>query len=138
MSMSNINVYEPGCVQGCICSMHSKSQTIIFHAPKTKIRRKLVDTFPPYWYYRHEKKLGAYCDSPTPFSFQVCEVYRLHRETFYLATDFVDRYMSLRDNVQKYQLQLIGVTALFIAAKLEVISKCPQVLFLYCKCDYVL
>lgn len=50
----------------------------------------------------------------------MCEVYRLHRETFFLAADFIDRYMTARDDVQKYQLQLIGVTALFIAAKIEV------------------
>lgn len=47
-------------------------------------------------------------------------MYRLHRETFYLAADFIDRYLSAKENVQKYQLQLIGATALFIAAKMEV------------------
>lgn len=52
--------------------------------------------------------------------FQVCEVYRLHRESFYLATDFLDRYLSKQSNIQKHQLQLIGITCLFIAAKLEV------------------
>ena len=25
---------------------------------------------------------------------EVCEVYRLHRETFYLAVDFIDRYLG--------------------------------------------
>lgn len=58
--------------------------------------------------------------TPIVLSPQVCEVYRLHRETFYLAADFIDRYLSARNDVQKYQLQLTGVTALFIAAKLEV------------------
>lgn len=53
-------------------------------------------------------------------SFQVCEVYKLHRETFYLAMDFVDRFLSLEpDSIPKSRLQLIGITALFIAAKLE-------------------
>ncbi|ELT87331.1 hypothetical protein CAPTEDRAFT_150088 [Capitella teleta] len=50
---------------------------------------------------------------------EVCEVYRLHRETFYLATDFIDRYLSITEGVEKQQLQLMGITALFIAAKLE-------------------
>ncbi|XP_022092193.1 G1/S-specific cyclin-E-like [Acanthaster planci] len=50
---------------------------------------------------------------------EVCEVYRLHRETFYLAADFVDRYLSKTSNIPKTKLQLIGITALFIAAKLE-------------------
>lgn len=39
---------------------------------------------------------------------EVCEVYRLHRETFYLATDFFDRYMSKTYNIPKTKLQLIG------------------------------
>lgn len=39
---------------------------------------------------------------------EVCEVYRLHRETFYLAVDFVDRYLSVTRDVPKNRLQLIG------------------------------
>ncbi|XP_076373692.1 G1/S-specific cyclin-E-like isoform X2 [Tachypleus tridentatus] len=50
---------------------------------------------------------------------EVCEVYRLHRETFYLAQDFVDRYLASRRNVPQQQLQLLGITALFVAAKIE-------------------
>jgi len=50
---------------------------------------------------------------------EVCEVYRLHRETFYLAVDFLDRYLGTTDSVPKNRLQLIGVTCLFIGAKLE-------------------
>jgi len=50
---------------------------------------------------------------------EVCEVYRLHRETFYLAADFFDRYMSKTNDVPKTKLQLIGVTCLFISAKIE-------------------
>ncbi|CAI9571274.1 unnamed protein product [Staurois parvus] len=50
---------------------------------------------------------------------EVCEVYKLHRETFYLAQDFFDRFMAIQQNVVKSSLQLIGITSLFIAAKLE-------------------
>ncbi|KAI1904099.1 hypothetical protein AGOR_G00002180 [Albula goreensis] len=50
---------------------------------------------------------------------EVCEVYKLHRETFYLAQDFFDRYMATQKNVVKTRLQLIGISSLFIAAKLE-------------------
>jgi cyclin E len=49
----------------------------------------------------------------------VCEVYRLHRETFYLAVDFLDRFLGISSNIPKNRLQLIGVTCLFIGAKLE-------------------
>lgn len=57
---------------------------------------------------------------------QVCEVHRLHRETFYLAQDFFDRFMSTQQNVVKTLLQLIGISSLFIAAKLEVKSRSAE------------
>ncbi|XP_046637607.1 G1/S-specific cyclin-E1-like [Daphnia pulicaria] len=50
---------------------------------------------------------------------EVCEVYRLHRETYHLALDFVDRYLATQTDIPKQQLQLIGIAALFIAAKIE-------------------
>lgn len=53
---------------------------------------------------------------------EVCEVYTLHRETFYLAQDFFDRFMLTQKDVNKNMLQLIGITSLFIASKLEVSS----------------
>ncbi|XP_067905450.1 G1/S-specific cyclin-E1 isoform X2 [Heterodontus francisci] len=58
---------------------------------------------------------------------EVCEVYKLHRETLYLAQDFFDRFMATQQNVVKTRLQLIGISALFIAAKLEALkwSLCP-------------
>ena len=51
---------------------------------------------------------------------QVCEVYRLHRETFYLAVDYVDRFLATQKNIAKTRLQLVGVTAIFVASKMEV------------------
>ncbi|OBS59645.1 hypothetical protein A6R68_09232 [Neotoma lepida] len=53
---------------------------------------------------------------------EVCEVYKLHRETFYLAQDFFDRYMASQQNILKTLLQLIGISALFIASKLEALK----------------
>uniref|UniRef100_A0A3Q0QVA2 Cyclin E2 n=1 Tax=Amphilophus citrinellus TaxID=61819 RepID=A0A3Q0QVA2_AMPCI len=50
---------------------------------------------------------------------EVSEVYSLHRQTAYLAQDFFDRYMLTQENVSKDYLQLIGITALFIASKIE-------------------
>ncbi|CAN9503661.1 unnamed protein product [Ophioblennius macclurei] len=50
---------------------------------------------------------------------EVCEAYTLHRQTFYLAQDYFDRFMMTQSNVQKDILQLIGITCLFIAAKME-------------------
>ncbi|XP_066530430.1 G1/S-specific cyclin-E2-like [Hoplias malabaricus] len=50
---------------------------------------------------------------------EVCEAYFLHRQTFYLAQDFFDRFMLTQENMEKERLQLIGITALFIASKIE-------------------
>ncbi|XP_037558705.1 G1/S-specific cyclin-E1-like [Dermacentor silvarum] len=50
---------------------------------------------------------------------EVCEVYRLHRDTYYLAQDILDRYLAKSSNLPKNQLQLLGITALFLAAKME-------------------
>lgn len=50
---------------------------------------------------------------------EVCEVYRLRRVTYYLAVDYIDRFLTIKPNVPKHQLQLVGISSLFIAAKLE-------------------
>jgi len=51
---------------------------------------------------------------------QVCEVYKMHRETLYMCVDYVDRFLSRTTGIKKSQLQLIGITALFTASKMEV------------------
>lgn len=50
---------------------------------------------------------------------EVCEVYKLHRETYYLTVDYLDRYLTSKLKISKNQLQLIGITCLFIASKVE-------------------
>lgn len=50
---------------------------------------------------------------------EVCEVYKLHRETYYLTVDYLDRYLTAKQNISKNQLQLIGITCLFIASKVS-------------------
>jgi len=103
--------------------------------PKHKIAKKSAhDLWQPFISknrktYQREKSAVLLSKHPTYTSrmrtilldwlIEVCEVYRLHRETFYLSADFFDRYMSRTINVPKTKLQLIGVTCLFIAAKIE-------------------
>lgn len=52
---------------------------------------------------------------------EVCNEFTLKRETFHLAVNYVDRVLSLSQNVAKSELQLIGVVCMFIAAKVEVL-----------------
>ena len=49
-------------------------------------------------------------------------MYKMHRETYYMCVDYVDRFLSRTSGIKKTHLQLIGVTALFIAAKMEACS----------------
>ncbi|KAF1770065.1 hypothetical protein GCK72_001882 [Caenorhabditis remanei] len=60
---------------------------------------------------------------------EVCESEKLHRETFHLAVDYVDRYLeSSKDECSHNTFQLVGTAALFIAAKYEEIypPKCAE------------
>ncbi|XP_070777424.1 G1/S-specific cyclin-E2-like [Enoplosus armatus] len=54
---------------------------------------------------------------------EVSEAYTLHWQTFYLAQDYFDRFMLTQNNIEKNMLQLIGITCLFIASKME--EACP-------------
>lgn len=56
--------------------------------------------------------------------------FRLLPETLFLAQNIVDRFLSLR-TISLHKLQLVGLTAMFIAAKYEEVL-CPSVQnFLY-------
>jgi cyclin-A len=46
---------------------------------------------------------------------EVSDEYKLHRETLFLAVDYVDRFLSVMA-VQRQKLQLVGTAAMFIAA----------------------
>ncbi len=50
---------------------------------------------------------------------EVCMEFGLKRETYHYAINYVDRYLSAVPNLPKIELQLIGVTALYMAAKVE-------------------
>ncbi|KAJ3427056.1 cyclin-a1-1 [Anaeramoeba flamelloides] len=49
---------------------------------------------------------------------EVCQEYQLQPETLHLAINYLDRFLS-KVRVQRRFLQLVGVTALFLASKLE-------------------
>lgn len=50
---------------------------------------------------------------------EVCNEFTLKRETFYYSLNYVDRFLSVHKNVKKEELQLVGVSSMFIAAKME-------------------
>lgn len=73
----------------------------------------------PFYINKHPKLRPRMRAVLLDWLIEVSEVYRLHRETFHLAVEFVDRYLSNQSNVPKTRLQLVGVTALFVASKIE-------------------
>ena len=51
---------------------------------------------------------------------EVCEEFMLKRETFYTAVNYVDRYLEiLQCPLPKNELQLLGVSSMFLATKVE-------------------
>eukprot|EP00040_Diaphanoeca_grandis_P000211 m.14706 g.14706 ORF g.14706 m.14706 type:complete len:441 (-) comp10256_c0_seq1:246-1568(-) len=50
---------------------------------------------------------------------EVSDEFTLHRETYYVAMNFVDRYLSSTEGIHKSNVQLIGVACLFTAAKIQ-------------------
>ena len=50
---------------------------------------------------------------------EASEAYYFKRETLYIAVSILDRYIQRRNNLPERQLQLLGTTSLFIAAKSE-------------------
>ncbi|CAF3011681.1 unnamed protein product [Rotaria sp. Silwood2] len=50
---------------------------------------------------------------------EVSEVYQLHRETYHLSIAYIDQYLCNTNNLPKNKFQLLGITSLFVAAKIE-------------------
>lgn len=50
---------------------------------------------------------------------EVTSEFKLHRETFYLAMNYLDRYIGKVYHVEKRNYQLIGTAALLLACKVE-------------------
>jgi hypothetical protein len=51
---------------------------------------------------------------------EVSQEFTLKRETFHLSINYVDRFLSAIPNLNKMELQLVGVAALYVASKVEV------------------
>lgn len=50
---------------------------------------------------------------------EVSSQFAFKRETYYLAVNFIDRFLTIRHAVRRDRLQLIGLAALLVAAKAE-------------------
>ena len=70
---------------------------------------------------------------------EICETFRLQRETFYLSVDYMDRYLGVALAVPKSKLKLIGITCLYIGAKIDMNApKLKDVAYVAGKPDFAL
>lgn len=53
---------------------------------------------------------------------EVCSQFGFKRDTYFLTVNIIDRFLTCTDNLPTNKLQLLGVTALMIATKFEVIK----------------
>ena len=50
---------------------------------------------------------------------EVCSDYLFKRETFHYSINFIDRFLSKYHNISKKEFQLVGLTGLYLSAKME-------------------
>jgi serine/threonine protein kinase len=65
---------------------------------------------------------------------EVQEEYYLLKETYFRAIGIIDRYMSQSTNIQRKKYQLLGITALLLAAKIEEVTH-PSISDMIYICD---
>jgi hypothetical protein len=57
----------------------------------------------------------------TRWDLQVAEEYKLRPETLFIAVNYIDRFLA-KSPVQRGKLQLVGITAMLIAAYARILS----------------
>uniref|UniRef100_A0A1I7YZA3 CYCLIN domain-containing protein n=1 Tax=Steinernema glaseri TaxID=37863 RepID=A0A1I7YZA3_9BILA len=72
-----------------------------------------------YYFHRHPAITEDMRYLLLDWVMEVCEQEQLHRETFYLVVEYVDRFLSVMQNVPIGHLQRAGATAIYIATKIE-------------------
>uniref|UniRef100_T1HST5 CYCLIN domain-containing protein n=1 Tax=Rhodnius prolixus TaxID=13249 RepID=T1HST5_RHOPR len=63
----------------------------------------------------------------TDWLIEICSMYKFHRETYYLTMTYFDRYVTLspKNKILKKDLQLLGLTSLLLATKIEEMKSLP-------------
>jgi hypothetical protein len=65
----------------------------------------------------------------TRWDLQVAEEYKLRPETLFIAVNYIDRFLA-KSPVQRGKLQLVGITAMLIAAYARTLSFASYQIFL--------
>ena len=81
--------------------------------------KQLID---PHYLQNRQKNITAVMRAILfDWMMEVASEFGLKRETYSLATSYVDRYLSKCEDLEKSQFQLLGATALYLSMKAEVI-----------------
>uniref|UniRef100_A0A8C5PQM8 Cyclin E1 n=1 Tax=Leptobrachium leishanense TaxID=445787 RepID=A0A8C5PQM8_9ANUR len=71
------------------------------------------------WLRRHPDITKRFRALMVDWLMEIAQNFKMQRETLYLAQDYFDRFMSVAVAVDEIDVQLVGITCLFIAAKYE-------------------
>lgn len=75
----------------------------------------------PHYFERRQKHIGKSMRIVLmDWMMEVSNEFTLKRETFHYAVNYVDRYLSVVSDVERQELQLVGLAAMHIASKNEV------------------
>lgn len=78
-------------------------------------------TYDPYYFQSKQTDINSNMRTILlDWMMEVCTEFQLKRDTMYLSLAYVDLYLGQSPECQKSELQLVGVTSLFIASKIEV------------------
>ena len=85
-----------------------------------KLHFRELQCYPQYDYMNRQKNLNPRMRAILfDWMTEVCQEYQLKRETLHLALINVDRYLSMKRDLKRSKLQLVGVASLLIASKVE-------------------
>ncbi len=77
----------------------------------------------PNFLLKHDNIKVEYRSLLIDWIMELCEEFAYKRDTFHNSVNYLDRYFSYCDHIEKEELQLIGCVCLAIAAKFEVNNK---------------
>lgn len=84
------------------------------------IEKEKEYTLEPNFLLQHPNFKSEYRVMLLDWLMELCEEFAFKRDTFHYAVNYIDRYLSCGMEIEKDELQLIGVVCLCIAAKFEV------------------
>lgn len=82
---------------------------------------KIIKYYPNFdYFYTKQPNITPYMRAVLlDWMMEVCAEFTLKRETFYMAVSHLDRFLMESESVKKNEFQLVGLSCMYIAAKIE-------------------